>query len=140
MSELDDAMAALDRDRARNEEMAVAQKTETARRKQRFVTLVEDFLTRMHSAGNPGTTLEFHGERAWALRYQDTDKPMSLMLTIRGNIPYSETKAKTSRGGGTKYFSESGLRPYHDVDVRLRDEQLDRLARSMAALLPRPSG
>ena len=137
MSELDDALKQVDAESTLQRRFEEQHRATAAARRERFVALVEDFLSRMNDAGNPGTFQ--HGDtRAWSIGYDPTaEKPKTILLTVDGRMPFSEMTGRKRRFGGTKYELVSGYRSFRDVERTWSDTDLSGLAKGMARLLRR---
>jgi hypothetical protein len=141
-NDLDDAMRRLSALREAQRAEAAQRHEQAEERADLFVELVDDFLNRMRAAVHPGTTLDWpdgkHRKvRAWSLVYDDTDKLLELLLTVDGRVIHDEMVAKRDRHGRVKQYSrETELRSFWEATDGFGEKELQRLALSMAELLP----
>ncbi len=137
-SPLDDALGRLDAEEAAEAASAQLAAQDLARRRARFCELTADFLERMRALGDPGAKDGFpSGQRrpktvrTWTLRYRaSTEKDMFMTLTVDGEVPFSRNEYVKGR---MKYVS--GFARYTAAEVTFRDDELDELALSMAAVI-----
>jgi hypothetical protein len=124
---LDDALHQVDLAQQHRLQQQAAAQHSVEERGRRLQALVDDFLKRMHTAGDPGTDFEmrdgiFRKVRGWTFHYIAGESRLALVLRVDGLVPHAD------------YRSVRYVRPA-DSGLNLNEETLKKIAFSMAEVL-----
>jgi hypothetical protein len=132
-SPLDDALSDIDAGQRASRRQQQASAERAAAERQSFQELVDDFLRRMHAAGDPGTDWEikvgvFRKVRGWSLTYEVGDAWRKVPVRVDGLVP--------NIGQHTQPADARYVRPI-DSQYEMKDSHLTKLAKSMAEVMRR---